>query len=142
MSSIKSVGRSAQLALSPDAPYLAAGTMANVVDNSFSSTANIEIFELNFQSEDRELPLLGGCPSSEKFNRLAWGKNGSGSDQYALGLLAGGLNDGNIDIWNPLSLIRSETSEDALAVHLSSHKGAVHFILLYFLALCGYISYA
>uniref|UniRef100_A0A2P2MNN0 Uncharacterized protein MANES_10G135100 n=1 Tax=Rhizophora mucronata TaxID=61149 RepID=A0A2P2MNN0_RHIMU len=125
MSSIKSVGRSAQLALSPDAPYLAAGTMANVVDNSFSSTANIEIFELNFQSEDRELPLLGGCPSSEKFNRLAWGKNGSGSDQYALGLLAGGLNDGNIDIWNPLSLIRSETSEDALAVHLSSHKGAV-----------------
>ncbi|CAJ1934243.1 unnamed protein product [Sphenostylis stenocarpa] len=107
MACIKGVNRSASVALAPDAPYLAAGTMAGAVDLSFSSSANLEIFKLDFQSDDWELPLVAECPSSDRFNRLTWGKNGSGSDGFALGLVAGGLVDGNIDIWNPLTLIRN-----------------------------------
>ena len=106
MASIKSVNRSASVALAPNSPYMAAGTMAGAVDLSFSSSASLEIFKLDFQSEDRDLPVVGECQSSERFNRLAWGRNGSGSDAYGLGLIAGGLVDGNINIWNPLSLIR------------------------------------
>ncbi|KAJ6984756.1 protein transport protein SEC31 [Populus alba x Populus x berolinensis] len=125
MASIKSVNRSASVALAPDSPYMAAGTMAGAVDLSFSSSASLEIFKLDFQSGDRDLPVVGECQSSERFNRLAWGRNGSGSDAYGLGLIAGGLVDGNIDIWNPLSLISSEPSESALVSHLSRHKGPV-----------------
>ncbi|KAJ6385250.1 hypothetical protein OIU77_028438 [Salix suchowensis] len=108
--------------------------MAGAVDLSFSSSASLEIFKLDFQSEDRDLPVVGECQSSERFNRLAWGRNGSGSDAYGLGLIAGGLVDGNINIWNPLSLIRwecgslcglSEPNESALVSHLSRHKGPV-----------------
>lgn len=106
MACIKGVNRSASVALSPDAPYLAAGTMAGAVDLSFSSSANLEIFKLDFQSDDQDLSLVGESPSSERFNRLSWGKNGSGSEEFALGLIAGGLVDGNIDVWNPLKLIR------------------------------------
>lgn len=106
MACIKGVNRSALVALAPDAPYLAAGTMAGAVDLSFSSSANLEIFKLDFQSDDPELPLVAEYPSSDRFNRLSWGKGGSGSDGFSLGLVAGGLVDGNIDIWNPLSLIR------------------------------------
>ena len=84
---------------------MAAGTMAGAVDLSFSSSANLEIFKLDFQSDERELTLVGEIPSSERFHRLAWGKNGSGSEEFSLGLIAGGLVDGNIDLWNPLSLI-------------------------------------
>ncbi|XP_010512768.1 PREDICTED: protein transport protein SEC31 homolog B isoform X3 [Camelina sativa] len=126
MACIKGVGRSASIALSPDAPYMAAGTMAGAVDLSFSSSANLEIFKLDFQSDDRDLPLVGEIPSSERFNRLAWGKSGSGSEEFSLGLIAGGLVDGNIDLWNPLSLIgSSQSSESALVGHLSVHKGPV-----------------
>ncbi|KAA3476124.1 protein transport protein SEC31-like protein B-like [Gossypium australe] len=125
MACIKWVNRSASVALAPDAPYMAAGTMAGAVDLSFSSSANLEIFKLDFQSEDRELPVVGQCPSSERFNRLAWGKNGSSSDEFSLGLIAGGLVDGSIHIWNPLTLIRSEASEQALVGHLSRHRGPV-----------------
>ncbi|KAJ6299438.1 hypothetical protein OIU76_020409 [Salix suchowensis] len=125
MAAIKSVNRSASVALAPDSPYMAAGTMAGAVDLSFSSSACLEVFKLDFQSEDHDLPVVGECQSSERFNRLAWGRNGSGSDTYGLGLIAGGLVDGNIDIWNPLSLIRSEASENALVGHLSRHKGPV-----------------
>ncbi|CAN6906040.1 unnamed protein product [Brassica oleracea] len=80
------------------------------------------IFKLDFQSDDRDLTLVGEIPSSERFHRLAWGKNGSGSEQFSLGLIAGGLVDGNIDLWNPLSLIGSQS---ALVGHLSVHKGPV-----------------
>lgn len=92
------------MALAPDAPYMAAGTMAGAVDLSFSSSANLEIFKLDFESDDRELTLVGEISSSERFNRVAWGRNGSGSEEFSMGLIAGGLVDGNIDLWNPLSL--------------------------------------
>ncbi|KAK7312111.1 hypothetical protein VNO77_35711 [Canavalia gladiata] len=125
MACIKGVNRSASVALAPDAPYLAAGTMAGAVDLSFSSSANLEIFKLDFQSDDPELPLVAEYPSSDRFNRLSWGKNSSASEGFALGLVAGGLVDGNIDIWNPLTLIRSESSESSLVGHLVRHKGPV-----------------
>ncbi|XP_062115563.1 protein transport protein SEC31 homolog B [Humulus lupulus] len=126
MACIKGVNRSASVALAPDAPYMAAGTMAGAVDLSFSSTANLEIFKLDFQTDDRDIPVVGESPSSERFNRLSWSKpTDAGSKKFGLGLIAGGLVDGSIDIWNPLSLISSEPSESALVGHLSRHKGPV-----------------
>ncbi|OWM78412.1 hypothetical protein CDL15_Pgr016136 [Punica granatum] len=124
MACIKGVNRSASVALAPDGGYMAAGTMAGAVDMSFSSTANIEIFKVDFQSDDKDLPLVAESPSSERFNRLSWGRNGSSSGQFSLGLIAGGLVDGSIDLWNPLAMIRSE-GEKALVGHLSRHKGPV-----------------
>ncbi|XP_059651913.1 protein transport protein SEC31 homolog B-like [Cornus florida] len=125
MACIKGVNRSASVVFAPDATYLAAGTMAGAVDLSFSSSANLEIFKLDFQSDDRELPLVGASPSSERFNRLAWGRNPSGSEEFSLGLIAGGLLDGNIGLWNPLSLINAEETQSALVGHLSRHSGPV-----------------
>ncbi|KAF5196242.1 transport protein SEC31-like protein, partial [Thalictrum thalictroides] len=107
MACIKGVNRSASVAISPDSPYLAAGTMAGAVDLSFSSSANIEIFKLDFQSnQDTDLSLVGESPSAERFNRLAWGSVGSDTEEFSLGLIAGGLVDGSVTLWNPLSLIR------------------------------------
>lgn len=81
--------------------------MAGAVDSSFSSSANLEIFNLDFQSNDPDLPVIGDCPSSERFNRLSWSKAASAAaDDYSLGLVAGGLVDGSISVWNPLKLIR------------------------------------
>ncbi|KAJ9558124.1 hypothetical protein OSB04_012738 [Centaurea solstitialis] len=100
--------------------------MAGAVDMSFSSSANLEIYKLDFQSDDRNLPLSGAIPSSEPFNRLSWGKSpASGSEEFSLGLIAGGLVDGNIGIWNPRLLMSSEESENALVQQLSRHKGPV-----------------
>ncbi|KAK2988285.1 hypothetical protein RJ640_017502, partial [Escallonia rubra] len=125
MACIKEVSRSATAAFSPDQPYLAAGTMAGAVDISFSSSANLDIFQLDFQSDDRAMPLAGSVASSEPFNRISWGKSPLGSEEFSLGLIAGGLVDGSIGIWNPLALIGSEPSESSLVQQLSSHRGPV-----------------
>ncbi|KAG5565132.1 hypothetical protein RHGRI_001130 [Rhododendron griersonianum] len=127
MACIKSVNRSASAAFAPDGTYMAAGTMAGAVDLSFSSSASLEIFKLDFQSDGHELPVVGESISSERFNRLSWGRNPSspGSEEFSLGLIAGGLVDGNIGLWNPHALIRSEASENALVTQLSRHRGPV-----------------
>ncbi|XP_023767336.1 protein transport protein SEC31 homolog B [Lactuca sativa] len=123
---VKEVDRSALVAFAPDAPFLAAGTMAGAVDMSFSSSANLEILNLDFRSDDRDLPVSGAVPSSEPFNRLSWGKSpSSGSEEFSLGLIAGGLVDGNIGVWNPRLLMSPEERENALVQQLSRHKGPV-----------------
>ncbi|KAI4382981.1 hypothetical protein MLD38_008868 [Melastoma candidum] len=125
MACIKGVNRSASAAVSPDGGYIATGTMAGAVDLSFSSSASLDIFKLDFQSDEPDLPLVAESPSSERFNRLSWGRNGSGSEEFSLGLIAGGLVDGTIDLWNPLKLIRSGGGEKDTIGHLSRHKGPV-----------------
>ncbi|XP_022899190.1 protein transport protein SEC31 homolog B-like [Olea europaea var. sylvestris] len=110
---------------------MAAGTMAGAVDLQFSSSASLDIFELDFVSDDRQLILAGTVPSSERFNRISWGKGPANSEEFPLGLIAGGLVDGNIGLWNPNNLIcsdtkkGSETSESALVGQLSKHRGPV-----------------
>ncbi|XP_066398211.1 protein transport protein SEC31 homolog B-like isoform X2 [Miscanthus floridulus] len=127
MACIKSAQRAAQTALAPDAPYLAAGTMTGAVDLSFSNSANIEIFRLDFQSDSPDLPLLASAPSPDRFNRLSWSRPGAvEGDSFALGLLAGGLSDGSVAVWNPLSMISSEgKAEDAMVARLEKHTGPV-----------------
>ncbi|KAJ0977981.1 hypothetical protein J5N97_013455 [Dioscorea zingiberensis] len=125
MACIKSAARSALVAFAPDAPYLVAGTMAGAVDLSFSSFANLEIFKLDFQSDGHDLPLVASCPSSERFNRISWGKLGSNSEEFSLGLVAGGLGDGSIGVWNPLNLISENTQDNAFLVKLEKHTGPV-----------------
>ncbi|KAF7116515.1 hypothetical protein RHSIM_RhsimUnG0026200 [Rhododendron simsii] len=45
------------------------------------------IFKLDFQPEDREIPVVGESIISEWCNRLSWGKFCTGSEDFSLGLI-------------------------------------------------------
>lgn len=132
MAIVKAVNKSATVAFAPESPYFAAGTMAGAVDLSFSSAANLDIYKVDLTSDDQELKLAGSAASSERFNRLSWGKRLSNSEEFSMGLIAGGLVDGTIGLWNPKRLISSDENQEgteavgeAFLGHLSDHSGPV-----------------
>lgn len=104
---LKSIQRSATVAFAPMAQIMGVGTMAGAIDLSFSSSASLELLKLDFASTELDLPVLGSCVATERFNRLSWSNIGAGSlEEYPLGLIAGGLADGSIHLWNPAKLAR------------------------------------
>jgi hypothetical protein len=50
----------------------AAGTVAGVVDEDFSSASTLELFGLDFRSDAADLPLLVSAPAPDRFHRLRW----------------------------------------------------------------------
>ena len=72
MPKIASVKRSATVAWASSSEHsslLAAGTVAGAISESFDASASLDIFSLDFSSD--EIPLLGSVQTAERFHRLA-----------------------------------------------------------------------
>ena len=91
------------------ASLLAAGTVAGAYSESFDTTAHLEIFNLDLGSSSSEMPCLGSIQTSERFHRLAWGTMGVADGSRPYGILAGGMVDGTIKIFNPALMIGRAT---------------------------------
>lgn len=102
--------RSATVAWSPLSSHrglIAVGTVANAIDDSFETTADLEILSIDFSPNSaKEMPSKGTVKSSERFHRLAWGGMSAGMNSFPLGILAGGMVDGSIGLWNPAAIIK------------------------------------
>lgn len=61
---------------------------------------------------------------SSRFSSIAWSQMASRSADYPCGLIAGGMIDGSIHIWNP-EKIMSEDGSDALISSIDQHTGAI-----------------
>ncbi|KAJ3023627.1 protein transport protein S31 [Thoreauomyces humboldtii] len=128
---LRHVNRTATLAWSPgqhDAgPLLAAGTVAGALDASFSTSAELEIFDLNLSSKPgvaghNKLRPVGKVTCTARFNRLAWGTI-PGDVSKPLGMLASGMENGDLDLWNPAAII--EGNPKSLLMRKSIHGGPV-----------------
>eukprot|EP00775_Hariotina_reticulata_P008692 gene8692-8873_t len=119
------IERSATVGFCPvAAPFIAAGTAAGTVDISFSTSSVLEIFSLNFASGDASPVLSGAVPVPERFHRIAWGSKPSDATSLPYGLLAGGLADGSICLWNPAAIIDG-SGQSSLLTKMQKHTGAV-----------------
>ncbi|KAJ2715531.1 protein transport protein S31 [Coemansia spiralis] len=99
---------------------LAAGTVAGAMDATFSNTSMLEIFRL---SADGAGPATaaGAVEAAARFQRLAW--QAQGLEGRELGLLAGGLENGDVAFWDPAKVLAGDG--DALVHASSAHTGAV-----------------
>ncbi|KAG2498995.1 hypothetical protein HYH03_003181 [Edaphochlamys debaryana] len=125
---IKQIERSAIGAFCPHAPFLAAGTVAGAIDISFSTSSVLEVFPLDFASGSEALVPCGSIAAPERFNRLAWGQHLADPSFPQLGLLAGGLADGSVCLWDPSILLDPSAKEQhrvPLLAKMQKHTGAV-----------------
>jgi protein transport protein SEC31 len=117
---------SATVAWSPlnsDRGLLAVGTVANAIDDSFETTADLEILQVDFSSgSPKEMPTKGKVKCSERFHRLAWG--GQGHGPMSMGMVAGGMIDGSIGFWSA-GILTGAAEGEALVARVQKHKGPV-----------------
>jgi protein transport protein SEC31 len=66
----------------------------------------LQVMAVDFAANTpRELPVKGAVKSNERFHRLAWGGLSS-TPSMPYGILAGGMVDGGIGLWNPAAIMK------------------------------------
>lgn len=122
------VKRSGTVAWSPinqERGLIAVGTVANAIDDSFETTADLEIMAVDFApGAGKDMQIKGAVKSNERFHRLAWSGLSSGSTTLPLGILAGGMVDGSIGFWNP-AVVTKQMQGEPLVARVQKHKGPV-----------------
>ncbi|QPG75536.1 hypothetical protein FOA43_002891 [Brettanomyces nanus] len=101
-------------------PVIATGTLSGVMDDTFSSDSFLQIynpFETNVSKR-----LLFKAASDAKYNSLSWSNSTS---SYSRGLLAGGLEDNTIQLYNPDHLLKSSPSKLSILSTYSKHTSPV-----------------
>jgi len=94
-----------------------------------------QIFKLDYGNPSTDMPLAGGAvAANERFHRLVWGPAGSETEGCPHGLIAGGLVDGSVNLYNPAKIIGSPAAAEpadggagggALITKMQKHTGPV-----------------
>eukprot|EP01119_Soliformovum_irregulare_P013768 TRINITY_DN3700_c0_g1_i1.p1 TRINITY_DN3700_c0_g1~~TRINITY_DN3700_c0_g1_i1.p1 ORF type:complete len:1138 (+),score=363.18 TRINITY_DN3700_c0_g1_i1:134-3547(+) len=98
--------------------YMALGTVAGTMNLDFDTSAHLEIVSLNLTSRTPEEKVLGKTSAPDRFHKLVWSQ-GTFQDAHPQGLIAGGLANGVIKIWDPAKIIAK--SEDSLISTCEKH---------------------
>ncbi|KAG2235682.1 hypothetical protein INT48_008558, partial [Thamnidium elegans] len=101
---LNEIRRTSKFAWSPGHHILATSTMSGALDESFSSTSELELFKLE-----------------SGFNTLAWGHIGSNEH----GMIAGGMDTGDLELWDPSSILNNKSDTECLILRKSTHSGTL-----------------
>ncbi|XP_065841042.1 protein transport protein Sec31A-like [Oscarella lobularis] len=122
---VKEVSRTANIAWSPAKHHpimLAAGTAAQQLDATFSTTASLEIFRLDLSESGTTMPLEGSVSIPQRCHKLLWcglemeGSEGSG------GAIIAGSDNGLVTVWSPKAV---SEGEEGLLFKSDQHSGPV-----------------
>ncbi|XP_065286810.1 protein transport protein Sec31A isoform X2 [Dermacentor albipictus] len=123
---VKEIDRTANVAWSPAVHhpiYIAAGTAAQQLDSTFSTTAALEIYALNLTEPGLDMGLVGTLDSDHRFHKIAWGCHGISDGEMPSGVLVGGADAGNLLVYDPAKLTKGE---NALVCQKNKHTGPVY----------------
>eukprot|EP01041_Mallomonas_annulata_P003398 gene3398-6750_t len=85
----------------------------------------LEIHRLDFaDNEKSSSEILGRAKTTSRFASIAWSQMATRADDYPYGLIAGGMVDGSIHIWDSAKLV--EQNEQSLLASLEQHQGPIH----------------
>ncbi|KAJ5089751.1 Steroid receptor RNA activator-protein/coat protein complex II Sec31 [Penicillium argentinense] len=120
---LREIPRTATFAWSPGAasPLIATGTRAGAVDADFSNKTCLELWDLSLDRQDasEELQPVAKIDTDTGFNDLAWTE----LDDTKRGVIAGGLENGSLDLWNADKLLAG--ASDPLMSRTTKHSGAI-----------------
>lgn len=122
---VKEIARTANIAWSPQKQhpiYMVAGTAAQQLDATFSTSAALELYSLNLGDSSLDMPLVATIPSDCRYHKVAWGCFGVSQD-LPNGVIVGGADNGGLFAYDASKFIAGE--DDCLMFKKDKHTGAV-----------------
>ncbi|KAI6811580.1 WD40 repeat-like protein [Hortaea werneckii] len=123
MVGLRELQRTAVFAWSPgsSAPLLVTGTRTGALNDDLSSETKLELWDLGLDqlTQSGDLTPLGTLSTDAGFNDIAWSEP---DDDHPLGVIAGALDNGSVDIWDAEKLRKG--ASDAHISRTSKHSGA------------------
>jgi protein transport protein SEC31 len=118
------IDKNATVAWSKSAPLLALGSLAGTMSESFDTSGTLEIYDLSRGPENVEHKATVETP--EKFFKLIWSQT---AGKQPLGLIAGGMESGVINLWNPSLTLQYDSF--FLSVFILYFYISCHIIILF-----------
>ncbi|KAG2223326.1 hypothetical protein INT45_008983, partial [Circinella minor] len=123
---LNEIHRTATFAWSPgqQLPLIAAGTVSGTLDDSFSNASELELFKLDLTNSNSSegLSPAGKVSTNARFNTLRWGH---ATTEKPYGIIAGGMDSGELELWNPATILEDTSAEAALILRNSTHTGPI-----------------
>ncbi|XP_009885853.1 PREDICTED: protein transport protein Sec31A isoform X5 [Charadrius vociferus] len=123
---LKEIDRTAMQAWSPAQQhpiYLATGTSAQQLDATFSTSASLEIFELDLSDPSLDMKSCATFSSSCRYHKLIWGPHSMTSGETVSGVLIAGGENGNVILYDPAKIITGDT--EVIIAQKDKHTGPV-----------------
>ncbi|KAG8216349.1 hypothetical protein J3R82DRAFT_6428 [Butyriboletus roseoflavus] len=127
----KEIYRTATFAWSPTStlPFIATGTVSGALDESFSNESQLEIWQPDFMNKheiylgaDVDSKPSGFVTDTSRFNRIAWGQV---HKDRVRGVIAAGMENGELALWDPAKIIAHADASDSLILRNTIHTGPV-----------------
>ncbi|ETW06140.1 hypothetical protein H310_03725 [Aphanomyces invadans] len=97
-------------------------------DNLFAlgnSASELHLVSLDFNAVNAAPPAVGRVTATAPFRTLAWSRAAKHVQAHPWGLVAGGLEDGTVSIWDPAHLSTASDQVVGPVSTVAKHKGAV-----------------
>ncbi|NWW92667.1 SC31A protein, partial [Rhynochetos jubatus] len=123
---LKEIDRTAMQAWSPAQQhpiYLATGTSAQQLDATFSTSASLEIFELDLSDPSLDMKSCATFSSSHRYHKLIWGPHSMTSGERVTGVLIAGAENGNVILYDPAKIIAGDA--EVIIAKKDKHTGPV-----------------
>ncbi|KAK3075354.1 protein transport protein S31 [Teratosphaeriaceae sp. CCFEE 6253] len=126
MVALRTLQRTAVFAWCPRAgpPLLVTGTRTGAVSEDFSDETKLELWDLRLDQaglDSADLTPIASLTTDSGFNDISWSVP---SPDHPLGLIAGALDNGAVEVWDAEKL-RSGEAKSAQVTRTSKHSGSV-----------------
>ncbi|KAM7051867.1 protein transport protein Sec31A isoform 6-T7 [Acridotheres tristis] len=123
---LKEIDRTAMQAWSPAQQhpiYLATGTSAQQLDATFSTSASLEIFELDLADPSLDMKSCATFSSAHRYHKLIWGPHSMTSGDRVSGVLIAGGENGNVILYDTAKILDGEA--EVIIAQKDKHTGPV-----------------
>jgi len=121
-----------------------ANNAAGAVAGDPGSEAKLDLVSFDLGKPGTEMDVIASIRTEggRRFSSLSWGSMGVDTGACPYGLLAGGLQDGVISLWNPYAIVGSRGADSGLLHSSQIHNGTVNCVEFHplkpnLLASCG-----